>query len=219
MIPSMEVYEALKTHLESVGFEKAYGNEPYRLFYSATNTVIDLLPYGECAQNNTVKFTERSAELSIVGFQEVGEQTEVFEHPEGITIPVSPAHGIVILKIISWTDKPERTKDLKDIKALLDSAWELYKDEVYTENSSYSDLLALEPFDIHITAARIMGRKMQHIVNKSTQLKNEIYSALNSKNEQASKLSVQMAVETRSTVEKVNEIVKAILMGLEDGIN
>ncbi len=46
-----------------------------------------------------------------------------------------------------------------DIKALLDAAWELYVDEIFTDNSEYMDLFD-EDFTTHIVAARVMGRKM-----------------------------------------------------------
>ncbi|MFT5779999.1 MAG: putative nucleotidyltransferase [Crocinitomicaceae bacterium] len=124
---------------------------PYRLFYPASNTVIDLLPYGEFAQENTIHFKERDIELSIVGFLEVGASIEIFEHPEGITLPVSPVHGSVILKLISWSEKPDRTKDLKDIHALLEAASELYQDEVVTSDSQYADLLEIDPLDMYLS--------------------------------------------------------------------
>jgi predicted nucleotidyltransferase len=216
MLPSMEVYDELREHLKTIGFEETYGKMPYRLFYPASNTVIDLLPYGEFAQENTIHFKERDIELSIVGFQEVGTSIEKFEHPEGITIPVSPAHGIVILKLISWSEKPARTKDLLDIHALLEGAWELYQDEVVTSDSQYADLLEIDPFDIHLTAARIMGRKMHPILAQSEQLKTKIHTALSKKEIQGANTAKQMAVEMNKTVEEIEVILDAILLGITD---
>jgi predicted nucleotidyltransferase len=216
MLPSMEVYDEIRVHLKTIGFEEAYGKMPYRLFYPESNTVIDLLPYGEFAQENTIHFKERNMELSIVGFQEVGTSTEIFEHPEGITLPVSPAHGIVILKLVSWSEKSTRTKDLLDIHALIEGAWEIYQDEVYTSDSPHADLLEVDPFDIHHTAARIMGRKMQAILDQSVQLKTTIHTALNKKEVQGAKTAKQMAVEMDKTVEEIEVIFDAILQGITD---
>src|SRR5690606_13980904 len=138
--PDIPTYEALKQHLAKSCFLPQRRQEGYRLYYEPGNTLIDLLPYGGVAEDNMVGFMDSHVELSVVGLQEVGEDSREFKHPEGFSIPVSPAHGIVILKLIAWGEKPERTKDLKDIKALLDAAWDLYEAELYQENSPYADL-------------------------------------------------------------------------------
>jgi len=216
MLPDIEKYNELRTHLFNNGFDQARGNLPYRLLYSASNTVIDLLPFGQIAQKNTVQFSERNMELSVVGFHEVALDTEVFEHPEGFTIPVTPAHGIVILKLISWSEKPERTKDLMDIKALLDAAWELYVDEIFTENSEYIDLFD-DDFTTHIVAARVMGRKMQNILNRDTQLKTLIINELKKElDEKAASKSQQIIAGTEQSLHEIQMIFNALLMGIND---
>ena len=216
MLPDIEKYNELKTHLLNNGFDQARGNLPYRLIYSASNTVIDLLPFGQIAQKNTVQFNERNMELSVVGLPEVALDVEVFEHPEGFTIPVTPAHGIVILKLISWSEKPERTKDLMDIKALLDAAWELYVDEIFTENSEYIDLFD-DDFTTHIVAARVMGRKMQNILNRDTQLKTLIINELRKElDEKAASKSQQIIAGTEQSMQEIQLIFNALLMGIND---
>ena len=219
MLPDIEKYNELKTYLLSQGFDQARGNLPYRLIYAASNTVIDLLPYGQIAQKNTVQFNERNMELSVVGLHEVAFDTEIFTHPEGFTIPVTPAHGIVILKLISWSEKPERTKDLMDIKALLDAAWELYVDDIFTENSEYMDLFD-EDFETHIVAARVMGRKMQNILNRDAQLKtiitNELKKELDGK---AATKSQQIIAGTEQSIKEIQSIFNALLMGINDDTN
>ncbi len=219
MLPDIEKYNELKTHLLNNGFDQARGNLPYRLIYSASNTVIDLLPFGQIAQKNTVQFSERKMELSVVGLHEVALDTEVFEHPEGFTIPVTPAHGIVILKLISWSEKPERTKDLMDIKALLDAAWELYVDEIFVENSEYSDLFD-DDFATHIVAARVMGRKMQNILNRDAQLKTLIINELEKElNEKDASKSQQIIAGTEQSMQEIQLIFNALLMGINDDNN
>lgn len=217
MLPNLTAYDELKNELKLNGFADAYGNVPHRLIYEATNTVVDLLPYGEIAQQNTVNFTDRTTELSVVGMDEVGTITEDFEHPEGFTLPVTPAHGIVILKLISWSEKPERTKDLHDIKALLESAWELYVNEVFVENSPYADLLEIEGFEMHIAAAQIMGRKMQQVLNQNTDLKSLIMTQL--KNELETNVGPKTQVlisSTEQNAEEIKRIFNALLMGIND---
>jgi len=216
MLPDIEKYNELKTHLLNNGFDQARGNLPYRLIYSASNTVIDLLPFGQIAQKSTVQFSERKMGLSVVGLHEVALDTEVFEHPEGFTIPVTPAHGIVILKLISWSEKPERTKDLMDIKALLDAAWELYVDEIFVENSEYSDLFD-DDFATHIVAARVMGRKMQNILNRDAHLKTLIINELEKElNDKAASKSQYIIAGTEQSMQEIQLIFNALLMGIND---
>lgn len=89
------------------GFIKT--NEIYRLVYHKTNTILDLLPYGEIEQNHTINFDQRDMELSVLGFKEVGEQVENIHIKEaGFTLPTSPVVGLIILKLISWNDKLDR---------------------------------------------------------------------------------------------------------------
>jgi predicted nucleotidyltransferase len=218
MLPDIDTYHQIKNDLKENGFEDAFGEIPWRLHHKTTNAVVDLLPYGEIAQKNIVVFTERSVELSVVGMHEVGGEAESFVHPEGYVIPVSPAHGIVILKLISWGEKPGRTKDLADIKALLDGAWEIYQDEFYQENSAYADLFDVDPFDTQLAAARVMGRKMQAILNQNEELKNLIITEMNNEIEGNSPKAQQMVAGTDQTMEEVQHIFRALLKGINDEI-
>ncbi len=219
MLPDIEKYNALRTYLLNNGFEQAWGNLPYRLMYSDSNTVIDLLPYGQIAQKHTVQFTERNMEISVTGLHEVALDAEIFTHPEGITIPVTPAHGLVILKLISWSENQERTKDLNDIKALLDAAWELYVDEVFNENSEYSDLFN-DDFETHIVAARVMGRKMQNILNIDNNLKALIINELEKELDiNKARKSQYIIAGTEQSMQDIQLIFNALLMGINDDNN
>lgn len=219
MVPDFESYSQLKERIKEKGFEDTNGNAPYRLFYPQSNTVIDLLPYGKIAQDHTVNFADRAIELSIVGMQEVGEAVEIFEHPDGLSIPVAPAHGIVILKLISWSEKPDRIKDLKDIKSLLEAAWQLYEAELYVEDSNYADLFDEDDFHMHLIAARVMGRKMQAILNQSTSLKQLIITEIEKElKETAGPKSIQIVSGTNQAVKEVKSIFNALAKGIRDEI-
>jgi predicted nucleotidyltransferase len=219
MLPTIELYQIIRDHLKKDGFEDTRGNMPYRMYYPMSNTVIDLLPYGEFALESTVNFPDRDIELSVVGMNEVGAISESFEHPEGFSIPVTPAHGIVILKLISWSEKPDtRSKDLQDIKALLDIAWELYEDELYTENSRYADLFDAEDFDQHRTAARVMGRKMQGILNLNEALRNTLIAELDEELDQLGPKTKFLATDTSATAEEIQQLFAALKTGIEDPI-
>ncbi len=171
MIPDFDMYNALFDELCTLGFRKV--NEPYRLIFDKTDTVLDLMPYGEIEQEYTVNFTERELSLSVLGFKEVGKHIETIEIPEeGYVIPVTPIEGIFILKLISWKDKPSfRTKDLDDLSFLLKHAWEIYETEAY---ENHSDLFDDENFDMQTASAKIIGKKMAVILAENQILFNTI---------------------------------------------
>ncbi|TLF47113.1 nucleotidyl transferase AbiEii/AbiGii toxin family protein [Maribacter aurantiacus] len=217
MVPDHASFESLKTDLKKHGFEDTKGQMPYRLFHTKSNTVIDLLPYGQIAQDDTVSFTERQVELSTVGMMEVGTVTEVFEHPEGLSIPVSPAHGLVILKLIAWSEKPDRTKDLGDIASLLETAWPLYEPELYTEDSEHADLFDAENFEMGTAAGQVMGRKMQQVLKLNEVLKGKIVGMLEDElKKQTGPLSIEIAIKMERDIDFAQRIIKAIKMGITE---
>lgn len=215
MVPGHESYAALKTDLYQHGFEDTKGGMPYRLYHTKSNTVIDLLPFGQIAQDHTVSFTERHVELSTVGMAQVAEAAEIFKHPEGPSIPVSPAHGLVVLKLIAWSEKPERTKDLGDIASLLDAAWPLYEPELYTEDSAHGDLFDAEDFVTSIVAARVMGRKMQDILQLNDELR---VSILDMVDKELKNLSGPISVAIATSMDRNIEFAQRILQAMRIGI-
>ncbi len=215
MVPDFDVYNAIMERLRTLGFRMA--NENYRLIFDKTNTVIDLMPYGEIEQDYTVNFLERELSLSVLGFKEVGEKAEIFAPLEdSYSIPVSPVEGIVILKLVAWSDKPEtRTKDLEDIGFLLKHAWDFYEAEAYEEHLDLFD----NDFEQNKTAARIIGRKMKPILEQNQKLKQTIITILaesiQPKN-RAQNPEITLAQNMEKTIAEVTEILKLILKGIND---
>jgi predicted nucleotidyltransferase len=215
MLPAMEDYEAFKDRLKEHGFEDTFGNTPFRLFFKSTNTVIDLLPYGQIAQQNTVHFTERNVELSTVGLEEVGKHVEAFELEPGLSIPVSPAHGLVILKLIAWSEKPSRSKDLADIATLLEAAWGLYEDELFLQDTEHGDVFEDTNFDTEVAGAIVMGRKMNEILIHNVELKKTLSDLIiQDVNKNAGPISVAIARAMKKDIAHANRVLGAIHSGI-----
>ena len=212
MIPSLTDYETFMNRIQDEGFNET--NHKYRVIYTATNTVVDILPYGEIAQEYTLNFDERELELSVLGFKEVGEEKEEFKIDETFSIPTTPAHGLIILKLISWNDRKDRNKDLKDIRTLLDAAWTLYEDELYDADSVHFDLLEDENFDSHNAAARIMGRKMKPTLEKCEPLKKTIVNLLTEEVNNPSQMTIEMSNKEDS--KKVISLLTNLLKGINE---
>jgi predicted nucleotidyltransferase len=217
MLPDISTYQALLKGLTDNGFTSRKEQEGYRVYHKETNTLIDLLPYGGIARNKLVNFPGTGLELSAVGLKEVGEEAQQFSHPEGFSIPVSPAHGVVILKLVAWSERPDRAKDLKDIKDLLDAAWNLYEEELFQEDSLYADLFEEKEFQTQTAASRVMGRKMQAILNLDDDLKQLVIAELEKEvGSSTGPKATQMVAGTDQNIEEIKTIFKALLQGITD---
>ena len=219
MVPDFEVYNKVFLALCNIGFREV--KEPYRLIYDKTNTVLDLMPYGEIEQTYTVNFTDRDLSLSVLGFKEVGEHiqnVEILE--EGYTIPVTPIEGIFILKLISWKDKPSfRTKDLDDLSYLLKHAWTIYEEEAYLD---HPDLFDDENFDMQTAAAKIIGKKMAIILAKNQTLRTTITNIIKESIQSHGKgknPELNLAQNLDITIEKAQIILTYLLNGINESIS
>jgi predicted nucleotidyltransferase len=124
---------------------------------------------------------------------------------------------LIILKLISWEDKPDlRIKDIEDISFLLQHAWQLYEKEAYT---NHLDLFDDEDFDTQIVAARIIGRKMAPIINQNELLKLTIVSILVSSisnKQKAQTPEIILSQKMNKTIEYIQTILSAVLKGIND---
>ncbi len=218
MVPDFEKYDMLFDELCSRGFKKA--TESYRLVYDKTNTILDLLPYGEIEQDYTVNFDARDISLSVLGFKEVGEQAEEVTIKEaGFSLPTSPVVGLIILKLVSWSDKQDRTKDLEDISLLLNSGWEFYEAEAYEK---HLDLFDDDDFEMTTAAARIIGRKMKPILASNKKLYQTIITILEAailEKPKANTTEVILALNMNKSLQEVQRILSEIKKGIKEETN
>lgn len=135
MMPDMASYDSFLKALIKDGFRKV--KEPYRLIYDETDTVVDILPYGQIEEEGTVKFTDRKTELSVIGLEEVLSESVEIKHG-GNSINMPPLIGILILKLISWSEKNDRKKDLDDICEIIKNYFE-YSSEIFYKK--YLDII------------------------------------------------------------------------------
>ncbi len=216
MVPDFDVYNKLFEELCTVGFRKV--REPYRLLFDKTNTVLDLMPYGEIEEAHTVNFTDRDLSLSALGFKEVGEHIQDVEiSEEGYVIPVTPIEGIFILKLISWKDKPSfRTKDLDDLSFLLQHASDMYEEEAYID---HPELFEDEYFEMQTAAAKIIGKKMAPILARNNLLYDTVIEILEhgvQDDGKAKNPELNVAQNLDITIEKAKTILTYLLNGINE---
>ena len=175
MIASIQEFEAVVEALLKYGFNKV--ETPWTLYNDTFNIAIDLLPFGEIEEKFTLQFNERYTDLHVLGFSEVLQESETVQIEEkSLQIPSLP--GMVILKLIAWSDRPEdRDNDLYDILKIIEHYFDLNFDEIVEHhNDTFPEEDDLDQFKI---AARVLGRKASHFLNISEAINDRILKTIN----------------------------------------
>lgn len=216
MISSLDGYKSILEELMQQYDFTPDRFEPYRLIHNRTKTVLDLLPFGEIAQKGYVRFHDRNeTELSVIGMKEVYEVSQTVTLDGRFDIKVAPLQGICILKLLAWQQHPEvRTKDIDDFKFILQHYFDLNSDEIYEK---HLDLFG-ENFVPEKVAARVMGRHLQTLLERSALLKEKIQQILreNATNPEESRMGELMIAGTDKSVAEACQIITEILKGTED---
>lgn len=213
MLPDIIEYENMISRFLYKEFKKA--GEPYRIMHIRTGAIIDLLPFGKIAEEYTVKFTERKIELSVIGLNEV--KAGAIDAQIGrVNVKVSPLEGLVILKLISFSEKPlEREKDLDDINEILRNYFDMNYERFYSDNLDLADEIGTNYFT-DLVGARLLGRDIKHIIKQSNVLSDKIISII--ENELKEKHGSIIEYFLRKNYMKNYELIKNIFIQILKGI-
>jgi len=217
MISSIDQFEEVVNDLEKAGFYKV--EAPWTLVHREYDVIVDLLPFGEIEENNTVGFNERYTDLHVLGFKEVMKDSREYEI-ENRVVHVPPIPGMVILKLVAWSDRPEdRANDPYDILKII----EYYNDlEFETNMREHHDLISEEnDFDDRIFSARILGRKAKAYLDESEDLKTRIFKVLeeNTVDVEESRIAKSWALEKDWDLEYCVALLEEFKIGLSEGIS
>ncbi len=214
MISSIAEYERISEALIEKGFNKV--EAPWTFYSNTFKVAIDVLPFGEIEEKNTLNFSERYIDLHTLGFKEILEDSI----PIGIEDKIAnipPLPGMIILKLIAWSDRPEeRENDLADIIKIIEHFFKLAFDEIV---EFYNDTFPEDNFDQKIIAAEVLGRKSKIFLNKSEKIAEKIHQVLTSNLNTASKskISKEWARILDVEVEYAYSILEAFQKGILDG--
>lgn len=212
MIASLQEFKTIVEELSNYGFNKV--EAPWTLYNDKFNVVIDLLPFGEIEENFTINFNERYTDLHVLGFSEVLQNPETVQIEEkSVQIPSLP--GMVILKLIAWSDRPEeRDSDLYDILRIIEYYFDLNFDEIVEHhNDTFPNDDDLDQLKI---AARVLGRKASQFLKVSEAIKNRILNTLNDNVADAknSAIAKQWASKKEWELEYAVQILEEFKLGL-----
>lgn len=211
MISSISEYENIRVALEAKGFNKV--TAPWTFYSEKFKVAIDLLPFGEIEENFTANFNERYIDLHVLGFREVMEEAVQVKIEDKIA-NIPPLPGMVILKLIAWSDRPdERGDDLSDILKIIQHYYDLKWDEIV---EMHYDTLDKDPFDQLLIAAEVLGRNSRLYLQKSETISARILKVLKTNLDDVSK-----SVIARDWARKLDSNVEygfSLLIAFQKGI-
>lgn len=181
MVQDMGQFEQLRDRLLASGFEPTRVAQ-YRLVWATSHTVIDVMPFGGLASGEIVRFPPPGFDLSVRGMREILPSLELvpIDADETICIPVAPLHGIFLLKVIAWSERPDhRMKDLDDMERIIHHYWDFCEREVL-DTELHLDLFEFEgdDADIQVWGARVLGRHLAKLLSGSPSLHQAVVDVL-----------------------------------------
>jgi predicted nucleotidyltransferase len=166
-------------------------------------------------EKDTVNFNERYSDLHVLGFKEVlAHSKDIFIEEKIARIP--PLHGMVLLKLVAWSDRPEeRDNDPYDILFIITKYFELEFDDI-VEN--HFDAFPEDNLNELQLAARVLGRKSAEILQHSDKLKERILSILerNILNPAESLIAKQWAQKHDWNLEYAGSLLSELKRGIEE---
>lgn len=178
-----ERYNEVMDALEATGSFVRDKKEIIKLHYKL-GLEVDLIPFGEIEdENRDVKLTKPIAfTLQMPGFAEAAAFTEEIKSGN-LTLNTCPIEGLVMLKLISWDDRPQRTHDLTDIDNIIDAYFDWNSDEVYEfHNDIFNSYEGVEAAMWEkVISAHIIGRKMKPLLAGSPELHERVNTILKKK--------------------------------------
>lgn len=211
MISEMKMYDEISIALETRGFKKVAA--PWTFYSEKFNVAIDLLPFGQIEEKYTVNFNKRYTDFHVLGFSEVLENAVHVNIEEKIA-NIPPLPGMVILKLIAWSDRPEeRENDLSDILKIIQHYFDLVWDEIV---ELHYDTLDKDPFDQLIIAAEVLGRNSSVFLKKNAAISERVLTVLENNLIDASKSAI--ARDWARKLDREVEYTFALLSAFQKGI-
>jgi predicted nucleotidyltransferase len=164
-------FKQLKQALEETGHFSQHPTENIKLYYK--NAIeVDLLPFGGIEQaDRNVRLTDPLFVLNMPGFSEIYPSVKDMVVSEDLSVKVCTMEGIILLKLISNDDRPQRTKDITDIEHIIRVYFDLYDGSIYDEHFDTMDMYGTGEKDyLQLVCARVIGRKIKILLNESEDL-------------------------------------------------
>lgn len=165
-------YNEVIDALVSTGLFIRDEKEIIKLYYKEA-VEVDLIPFGEIEDDEReVKLTKPIAfTLQMPGFVEAAAFTK--EILSGtLILKTCPIEGLIMLKLISWDDRPQRTHDVSDIDNIIDAYFDWNSKEIYSDHIEIMDLYDTDDTKFYLPkiSSHVIGRKIKTMLAGSTEL-------------------------------------------------
>lgn len=164
-------FETLKGRLCDQGFSAT--SAPHRLL-GPDNTIVDIVPFGEIedAPATLAWPPDSSVTMNVLGFSEAcatAEWIRIQDTP-ALDIPVAIPEGMMLLKLIAWTDRPQdrRSKDALDIAYLLASYEKVKTVEAALYDNENAQIMETYDWDLTPAAAHLLGQRARGVARPET---------------------------------------------------
>lgn len=218
LVGSTEDYNAVKQYLKE---NKNFLDSKSNAFAMHTNLGIqvDILPFGEIEIDDAVNFAGAGlTSIKVNGFREVYDSgTAEVKMETGHNFKIATLPSIVLLKLISFDDRPEqRSKDPRDIANIIAHFFDLQADFIYKDHvdlfTEIDNGQTLEEI-----SAIVIGREIKKICAGNRNLLNRLKQILQSHivQKEESLFIRNMVAENKGNVEKSVQLIQNIQSFLE----
>jgi predicted nucleotidyltransferase len=172
-VSDWDQYTKLREDLVATGEFEPTG-EPQRLRYKG-RMLIDIMPFGAIADPNG-SFSwppNHEVEMNTLGFDEACRHalTVRLKTEPNLDVKFANPAGLALMKLISWDERhPERSKDAKDLRFLMQSYIDAGNEKrLFEEESDLIEILKESgSYDYVRASARLLGRDISAIANPET---------------------------------------------------
>lgn len=193
--------------LESLGWIR-HATMPHR-WHGPANFLADVLPVTHALiSQGSVSFDDDSS-MSLVGFD------LAMEHAVPVplantrtTLKVASLAAIVVLKIVAWTDRPSRTKDLIDLATILKNALDEDDERRWDEPLRSIQFDEQSAFFVGLEVAAIMRNSHRKVVDGFVQ------TLLDESGTVAAQMARAAGMRSEDADERVQRLVRAFARGV-----
>ena len=189
MVPTIASFDEIMDYLVSLGFVRVK-NAANTLVYNRGEAVVDILPFGKIEEEFTERFDQRVLDLHILGYSEIlSDAEQIMIEDQMVNVP--PLPGMILLKLISFNDRPEeRQNDLYDILFVIEHYYKLKEEEILEHH--FDIIERLVEYDPILIAAEVLGRKSGKYLKINEKLKERIFGFMESeiKNAENSRMAL-----------------------------
>ena len=215
MVPTIAKFEEVMDHLVFIGFVRAK-NASNTLIFKNGAAVVDILPFGKIEEEFTENFSQRRIDLHVLGYSEVLADSELVMI-EDLMVNVPPLPGMVVLKLISYQDRPEeRQNDVYDILYVIENFYSLHEDEILEKH--FDVIEQLSDYDRILIAAQVLGRQASKYLKQNQKLKDSVFTELGKSIHSPEKSGIAMDWSRRRDWELVYtvSVLEALFRGMKE---